>query len=86
MSLGAGPDDVTAPEDEEGAALALSHPEIGRYVFRRLVGSGGMGVVVAAHDPELDREVAIKLIVSDRDAAGAPRPSAARSRRAGRPW
>jgi tetratricopeptide (TPR) repeat protein len=37
---------------------------IGKYVYRRMVGSGGMGVVVAALDPELDREVAIKLIVT----------------------
>ncbi len=47
------------PEAEWGDAT------IGRYRFRRLLGSGGMGVVVAAHDPELDREVAIKLVASD---------------------
>jgi tetratricopeptide (TPR) repeat protein len=39
--------------------------QIGRYKMRRLVGTGGMGVVVAAHDPELDREVAIKIIAGD---------------------
>jgi serine/threonine-protein kinase len=34
----------------------------GRYVVEELLGRGGMGVVLAAHDPELDRRVAIKLI------------------------
>ncbi len=72
MSIEAGPLDVTAPEEEDAPDASAKHAEIGRYVFRRLVGSGGMGVVIAAHDPELDREVAIKLIVADRDAEGAP--------------
>ncbi len=37
-------------------------PRIGRYVFLDRIGEGGMGVVVAAFDPKLDRKVAIKLI------------------------
>ena len=35
---------------------------IGRYIALRIVGRGGMGIVIAAHDPELDRQVAIKLV------------------------
>jgi eukaryotic-like serine/threonine-protein kinase len=35
---------------------------IGRYVVLDVIGHGGMGVVLAAHDPELDRPVAIKLV------------------------
>ena len=35
---------------------------VGRYVLQERLGAGGMGIVHAAWDPELDRRVAIKLI------------------------
>jgi serine/threonine protein kinase len=38
---------------------------LGRYHIERIVGIGGMGVVYAGHDPELDRKVAIKLLIPD---------------------
>src|SRR5262249_21774566 len=35
---------------------------LGRYVVLDLIGEGGMGVIYAAYDPELNRKLAIKLI------------------------
>jgi tetratricopeptide (TPR) repeat protein/tRNA A-37 threonylcarbamoyl transferase component Bud32 len=53
-----------APErgSEERPAVLAPQTRLGRYVVLELVGSGAMGAVYAAFDPELDRRVAIKLV------------------------
>ncbi len=45
---------------------------MGRYHLRSLVGTGGLGVVFEAWDPELDRRVAVKILRGRSEAAGGP--------------
>jgi eukaryotic-like serine/threonine-protein kinase len=65
--------DTTTPEalttTPGGAGELTIASKIGRYQIEHIVGTGGMGVVFAAHDPELGRQVAIKVLSTEREVA-----------------
>jgi tRNA A-37 threonylcarbamoyl transferase component Bud32/tetratricopeptide (TPR) repeat protein len=59
--------DTSAPRERaaEPKELERGH-RVGRYVVTDRIGSGGMGVVYSAFDPELDRQIALKVLSEDR--------------------
>ncbi|MBL4689267.1 MAG: serine/threonine protein kinase [Nannocystaceae bacterium] len=69
--------DVVVPDDEQDTPVLTSPSKevlpqhgqllpqgtcLGRYVVLDLLGTGGLGCVYAAYDPELDRRVAVKIL------------------------
>ena len=71
----AGPSEPTGQEVESGGSVTTQGPTGGyrlielpegatvrRYTILRRVGAGAMGVVYEAHDPSLDRNIAIKIL------------------------
>ena len=67
-----GPEDTVPENSGTPAATSIEGIErgtaVGRYVVLSQVGAGAMGVVYAAYDPELDRKVALKLLLPRREA------------------
>ncbi|HEY4059566.1 MAG TPA: serine/threonine-protein kinase [Kofleriaceae bacterium] len=51
----------SSPRARDAAELEIGS-RLGRFVIERTIGSGGMGTVFAARDPDLDRPVAIKVL------------------------
>ncbi len=54
----------TQPSPSEPAALLLPGTVVERYILVDHLGSGGLGDVYKAYDPELDRRIAIKVLRS----------------------
>ena len=54
---------------EAPASSLPNGTSLGRFVITGFVGQGGMGRVYSAHDPDLDREVALKVIAPKAEAS-----------------
>src|SRR5207237_3518601 len=55
---------------------------VGRYALVEMIGRGAMGAVYVAHDPQLDRKVALKIVRSPRYAEPEVRARLSREARA----
>src|SRR6185503_20934195 len=69
---------VPSSQDLPRRTLSIGD-RVGRYLVLSSLGAGGMGVVFAAYDPQLDRKIALKLLRSG--LAGSSKDARTRLRR-----
>ena len=56
---------MSAPSDHVVAGVEPGQVLAGKYRIERILGLGGMGVVVAAHHIQLDERVALKFLLPE---------------------
>jgi tetratricopeptide (TPR) repeat protein len=62
-SLASRPDPAETESGTAEGPTAQSDPtHVGRYLVRSRLGEGSMGIVLLAYDPQLDRDVALKML------------------------
>jgi serine/threonine protein kinase len=61
--------ELAAPAGRSAPEVLAAGTRIDRYEIVRCIGTGGMGTVYAARDPELERDVALKVMTSRRPAS-----------------
>jgi len=71
-----------APAATAGPVELQRGHAIGRYALVEMIGRGAMGSVYVAHDPQLDRKVALKIVRSERFAQRDVRARLSREARA----
>ncbi len=67
------PEHFTDPAAAQPSSSLPNGAALGRFVITGFVGQGGMGRVYSAHDPELKREVALKVIAQKAEASSSER-------------
>jgi tetratricopeptide (TPR) repeat protein/predicted Ser/Thr protein kinase len=63
MPIAEVPEPVLPSEPQSGLPSGMhERGKLGRFDILDVIGQGGMGIVIAAYDPQLDRKVAIKVL------------------------